>query len=522
MKKSNSKTDSGFESNQCVPSRACCRLVTGLVLLWGFVAFGKDDAPPSPGKPWSPPGLNHYEQELTRKDAHANRDAAAPELDPEKVYDLPELIDIAERSNPETRIAWERARQVAQVVGLSKSAYYPYLAASAGAGYERAFIPFPTLEQGAGREVSISGGGTLATEATKEVAALNMKWLLFDFGERKATLTAARERLMMANVGFNAVHQQVVFDVTRRFYAFNIARQKVTVAESSLKAAETVAEAARARLENGLTTKPQVLQAEQQTAQASFELEAARGELSDAQVVLVESLGVLPVTKLQVAEVADKPLGDNFDASLDTAIDRALAQRPELVAKLAGVRAGRADVQKAKAAYYPKISLNGNVGYAELDVSVKDSRYFGGNDAIYGAGIAIEMPLFEGFARSKKLHIAESQLRAAESEFERSRDAVVREVWKASTDFKTAQRKQEPATRLLAAAQSAFDASLEAYRQGVGTFVDVANAQRNLTAARSVVVETRSAIFTSATAFALSVGDLAKPSPSTPPIRHQP
>ena len=70
-------------------------------------------------------------------------------------------------------------------------------------------------------------------------------------------------------------------------------------------------------------------------------------------------------------------------------------------------------------------------------------------------------------------------------------------------------------------AESAFDASLEAYRQGVGTYVDVVNAQRNVTAARSVVVDTRSAIFTSAAALALSVGDLAKPSPSSasPPQR---
>jgi hypothetical protein len=43
--------------------------------------------------------------------------------------------------------------------------------------------------------------------------------------------------------------------------------------------------------------------------------------------------------------------------------------------------------------------------------------------------------------------------------------------------------------------------------------VDVANAQRNVTAARSVVVDTRAAIYTSAAALALSVGDLARPAP---------
>jgi outer membrane protein len=177
-------------------------------------------------------------------------------------------------------------------------------------------------------------------------------------------------------------------------------------------------------------------------------------------------------------------------------------------------------VRKARAAYYPKISLGANAGWAELDVSVKDSRYFGGNEPVYGAGVTIDLPIFDGFARRKKLRIAESELRAAEDELAHSRDSVIREVWKARTDFETALRKQESATKLVAAAESAFAASLDAYQHGVGTYVDVANAQRNVTASRGVMVDTRSAIHTSAAALALSVGDLARPAPALKP-RHQ-
>ena len=190
------------------------------------------------------------------------------------------------------------------------------------------------------------------------------------------------------------------------------------------------------------------------------------------------------------------------------------------MAKLANVRAARAEVKGAHAAYYPKVSLAANGGFSELDVRAGGSSYFGGNEPVYGVGIAIDLPIFDGFARAKKLRIAESELRAAESELASSRDAVVREVWKAYTDFKTALQKQESATKLLSAAQSAFDASLEAYRQGLGTYVAVVNAQRNLTAAHSEVVDTRSAIFTSETALALSIGDLARPS-SASTLIHQ-
>ncbi len=226
--------------------------------------FGGASAPPSPDKPWYPPQLHEYEKKLAHREVGERPSGTPIAIDPEKVYDLPELIDIAERTNPETRIAWERARQAAAAVG-----------------YEHAFVPFPTLKQGPGpSDVSVTGGGTLATDAVGERAALGVKWLLFDFGERKAVATMAKEGLMAANVGFNAVHQQIVFTVTRRFYELNTAQQKVAVTEISVRAADTVAQAARARLGNGLATKPDLLQAEHQSAQAAFELEAARGALS--------------------------------------------------------------------------------------------------------------------------------------------------------------------------------------------------------------------------------------------------
>src|SRR5262249_44411911 len=159
------------------------------------------------------------------------------------------------------------ARQAAAAVGLSESAYYPYLAASAFAGYEKTFIPFPTLRLGPGpTDVSVVGGGTLGFETKAARVALDMKWLLLGFGERSAAKTVTEEGLMAANVGFNAVHQKVVFDVARRYYEYNSARQRVEAVETSQRAANTVAESARLRLDHGLATRPELLQAEELAA----------------------------------------------------------------------------------------------------------------------------------------------------------------------------------------------------------------------------------------------------------------
>jgi outer membrane protein len=490
-----------------------------LSVFYAAAAFGgRGGSPPSPDQPWFPPGLDKYETEL----AHGNqaRRNEPIEIDPGKVYGLAELIDIAERSNPDTRVAWERARQAAAAVGLSESAYYPLLVASAAAGYDRAFIPFPTLAVNQKKlltnpslnDVMITGGGSLVTEAKVTRGELNAKWLLLDFGERSAVVAAAKEGLMMANVGFNATHQKIVFQVTDRFYQLGTARQKVLVARSSLEAAQTVEQAVQARVDNGLATKPELLQAQQQSAQSAFDVEATMGVESDARVALVESIGLLPTVPLNVADLGQRSTSEQTNGAVDELIARALSQRPDLVAELANVHAKEDGIRKARAEYFPKVAVDAHATETELDVSIAGSRYFGDRRPTYGVFLTATVPIFDGFARDRQLEIAKAELSQAENELAGARDAAVREVWKAYTDFKTALRKQGSAAKLVTASQNAFDAVLESYKNGLSTYPEIVSAQRNLASARSVSHDTQSAIFTTATELALSTGDLARPS----------
>jgi outer membrane protein len=490
-----------------------------LSVFYATAAFGARGAsPPSPDQPWFPPGLDQYETEL----AHGNqaRRNEPIEIDPRKVYGLAELIDIAERSNPDTRVAWERARQAAAAVGLSESAYYPYLAASAAAGYDRAFIPFPTLRLDEKKflmnpslsDVTIVGGGSLVTEAKVTRGELNAKWLLLDFGERSAVVASAKEQLMMANVGFNGTHQKIVFQVTDRFYQLGTAHQKVLVSQSALEAAQTVEQAVRARVDNGLATRPELLQAQQQTAQSAFDVEAAVGVESDARVALVESIGILPTVPLKVADLGQRSSLDQDDRSVNELIETALSQRPDLVTKLANVHAKEDGIRKVRAEYFPKVAFDAHATETELDVSINGSKFFGDKRPTYGVFLTATVPIFDGFARDRQLEMAKAELGQAENELAGARDAAVREVWKAYTDFKTALRKQDSAAKLVTASQNAFDAVLESYKNGLSTYPEIVSAERNLASARSVSHDTQSAIFTSAAALALSTGDLARPS----------
>src|SRR5256885_13870143 len=109
------------------------------------IGLARDDPPPSPVRPWAPPALPRYEGGLRQyQPAEAER-RYLPAIDPRRIYNLAQLIDIAQRSNPETRVAWERARMAAAAVGLTESAYYPYVVAAAARGYAPGLLSFPPL-----------------------------------------------------------------------------------------------------------------------------------------------------------------------------------------------------------------------------------------------------------------------------------------------------------------------------------------------------------------------------------------
>ncbi len=93
------------------------RLLTLQLLLAITVANARNDPPPSSDRTWSPPNLPNYERELAEYRFNEAQGSSHVSINPRKIYGLAELIDIAERNNPDTRVAWERARQAAAIRG---------------------------------------------------------------------------------------------------------------------------------------------------------------------------------------------------------------------------------------------------------------------------------------------------------------------------------------------------------------------------------------------------------------------
>ena len=402
-----------------------------LVLLAGGCATNPDTLiAPAPERPWTVPNtprysavaIGHVEAAHT-PDEHG---AEPPAIEPAKTYELAELIDIAQRTNPETRIAWEHAREAALAIGIAESVYAPMFAANAAAAYQRISSPLPK---------TLTPQGFFVADTEIFLPALTLKWMLFDFGGKKASLEATRELLSAANFGFNATHQKVVLEVTRAYYALNSVQGRVETARAALKLAETLQDVAEARRGRGLATLPEVLQAREQTARATYELQESLTAEIDARMALLEAMGVRPTTPLRVAGLAGRTLPGTLEDTADKLVDRALEQRPDLLARVAVIRAREAEIRKAQSEFYPRVLFAGNVGQNIGRISTQGIPGWSNvNEPTFGAAIAIEMPLYDGGLRRSRLGLAESQRRVAEDELELARDKTVRQVVKAYED----------------------------------------------------------------------------------------
>ncbi len=413
-----------------------------------------------------------------------------------KTYDLPGLIDLALRANPETRQSWEEARAAAARLGQSESAWYPTLTALAFSKYTRDTI--------------VISNGALWRAGMEAFGGARLAWLLMDFGAREAAVEASAQRLLAANLNFNRKHQDIAYRVSSRFFAHQSSLARVEANRAVLATANQGVASVQARLGQGFATRPELLMAIQEQAKANFDLQDALGTRVDTQANLAASLGVSPSLNLNLVDMSRMPLPKDLEEPAERIADSALRERPDLAARLAELRARDAEVKKAWAEFWPKLSVNGAVGEQYWNVVPKPSeRGDIVHSNLYGAaGLTMEWNLFDGFERVNQAKEAVARREAARAELESLKLEVIREIWKAYADLKTALRKREFALALLAAAEESHAAARASYGQGFSTTLDLLTAQRDLARARFAEIDSRTSLLQSAASLVFAAGGM--------------
>jgi outer membrane protein TolC len=408
---------------------------------------------------------------------------AEPVIDTRQSYDLPALVDLALRTHPETRVSWEEVTAAAARLERNRSAWYPTLTAMAFGQSFKTSLPIP--------------GGPLVSHGYGSLGSLDLAWTLFDFGRREALVSAGDQRLSAANFAFDRKHQEIAYRVASNFFSYQAAQAKVTAAQQTLEAAKTNASAVQARLGRGLATRPDLLLALQERAKASYDHQDARGAVSQIRAELMTSIGISPAHTLQLTDLNNLPLPAELEQSAEKIIDQALEQRPDLLARLAEMRAREAEIRKARAEFWPKISLRGMVGnqyWGNVHTTPPGNQVYSGSNLVDSAMLNVEWTLFDGFERSNAVREAEAKHQASQAQLEALRLEIMRDIWKAYADTKTALEKREFALALLQAAEESYAASRESYEHGFSTVIELLSAQKDLARARYTEIDSRAAL----------------------------
>ena len=436
--------------------------------------------------------------------AHTVPIATVAQLDPNRTYTVAELIDIAEHNNPRTRIAWERARQRANALGVEKSAYFPILVFQALGADEKILSPFPeALEARGYNSVTIP---TIQPELT-------LQYLLFDSGRRSARVDAALAEKIASGANFVQANQDVAFRVATRYYQLLTQQERLAATRETLKTAQTTQDAAEAQLANGRSTLPDVYNAKSETAQAAFDMESADGDEKISRVNLAEEVGAEPSPNVNIDTMTNAPLPDSLTVSIEDLIQRAFANRPDLAAQAAEIRAADDNIRAARTDYLPRITIAATGAQTAIWPSPDAGRLGYANEPTWSAGINLDWRVFDGGARRNELAAARSRKRQSQDELTETQDRATREVWTAYIAFRTALKKQQAAVSLLEAANESYNASLEAYKYGVKNLIDVVTAERQLAQARLSGVSARSQLFLEAVDLEFVTGNLLRSLP---------
>lgn len=409
-------------------------------------------------------------------------------------YSLGQLIDIAESNNPSTRAAWARARTAAASLGIARSELYPTVVATATG---RTFLNPPLLYN---------------TFVLQDIALfetnVHLDYTLFDFGARRTEITAAQARLLAANLNFNNQHLILIQQVSDAYYRLLNASGLREAAEFSFNDAKALQEAAEDRKRNGLATLPDVLETRAATARANYELQSAIGAEKTAFGDLATALTADPVDSFRVQTLNDLTIPEALDHSVEEAIQTAYRNRPDLLADIARVRAGEAEVRHARSAYFPTLTFEGSRGWLRARGQQEQFPETYGKTYTYDARLDLRWTIFDGLRRENRLAAAKAEEREAKEDVHEREDKIADHVWSDYANAVTALEQRKAATSLLTASGESYSAALESYKDGVRNILDVLSAENELARARAVDVTARTQVLQAVTTLAFRTGEL--------------
>jgi outer membrane protein len=360
-------------------------------------------------------------------------------------------------NHPHIRAAQSAAAAANSVTTETRAAYYPNIYGS-----------LTGVEADSGSRIA-AGGLNNSIIFDRFAAGVAAEQLVTDFGRTKNLVASARLQARAANETVNASRADILLNVDRAFYGALRAQAILTVAQQTVKQRETVSEQITTLAKNKLKSGLDVSFANVNLSEARLLLVKAQNDVQAAFAILAETLGISRRQTFELAEPADVSVGV---PGIEDAMAAANRDRPELAAQRLQLDAAQHFSVAERDLVMPSLTLAGAAGEIPFRQPELPQNYA-------AIGFNVHIPIFNGKLFSARRAEAENRAREAEALLSEEQGQVVRDVQLAWLSANTAFQNVALTAELFAEANKSLDLAQARYDLGLGSIVELSQAQLN-------------------------------------------
>ena len=296
-----------------------------------------------------------------------------------------------------------------------------------------------------------------------------------------ASIDSARYTREGTGASYEEALQQAKYDAISGYYTLIMNRNLVDVAQQAVKDYQGHVTNVEAQYNVGLVASSDVLAAKTNLADSETSLVKAQNTANLAEASLNQVIAYPVQTSITTAEhdLQYKP----YNVTLEQAKAYAMLHRSALVKSALDVKAAEEAVRSAKAGYLPMVSVSASRTYHDSD------GYFGTSTKSWSVGASASWSLWDGGATQNAIKKANAQLEQAKEANLATVDAVLLAVQKAYLNLRSAEQTIQSTQTAVVQGQESFRIATLRYRAGVGTNLDVLDAETKLTTARNNYVQ---------------------------------
>ena len=375
---------------------------------------------------------------------------------------LDQCVRVGLRNHPDIAAYTGNIKIYQSRVGQARSAYYPQLNLASGYSHDK-MTPPPSMPDPEMKSYSVG---------------LHLSQNIYDFGQTSSRVKIQNISLGAVTSDLDAVSNQVVLNIKQSYYAVLKAERNKKVSEESVRMFEQHLDQAKAFFSVGKKPRFDVTRAEVDLSSANLGLIKAENALKVAWVTLNNAMGVPSAPEYSIE---DNLLFQKYQVTLEEALARAYSNRPDLKGVIARKSAATESIKLARKQYLPTIS--GTASYKQ------------GNEGFpleegWGVGVNLSVPIFNGFETKNRVAEARAAEAVLQANEESLRQSIILEVQQAYLGLQEVEDSVSTSELLVRQAQESSEIAQGRYDAGVGSPIEVTDAQVTYVEAQQNYIET--------------------------------